>query len=145
MNAARAFAAGIIGAVAMSLLMAGLRAVGIPLHIELRLAAMLGSSSAIVGMVAHLILGGLVGIFYAFVMEFLLEQGGIGPGILLGALNTMFAGFIWAAFDGPGRFWSSFGPPGVIALFLVHILYGAIVGGVYKTQHNYVPNFGAGS
>ena len=53
--------------------------------------------------------------------------------------------FLWSAFDGPGRFWSSFGPPGVIALFLVHILYGMIVGGVYKTQHNYVPNFGAGS
>src|SRR5690348_16165140 len=40
-NAARAFVAGIIGAVVMSLIMIGLRAIGVPLHLELRIAGML--------------------------------------------------------------------------------------------------------
>jgi hypothetical protein len=122
-----------------------MRTVGIPLHIELRLATMLGIRSEIVGLILHLLIGGGMGVFYAYVMEFMFEQGGVLPGLYIGALNAMVAGFIWSLFDGPGRFWSSYGPPGVIALLIVHMMFGAIVGGVYKTQHNYVPNFGAGS
>ena len=43
MNSGRAFVAGVVGALVMSLIMVLLRAAGVPLHIELRLAAALGT------------------------------------------------------------------------------------------------------
>ncbi len=50
MNSGRAFVAGVVGAIVMSLIMVLLRAAGVPLHIELRLRgrarnAHLGSSA----------------------------------------------------------------------------------------------------
>ena len=135
MNPGRAFVAGVVGAIVMSLIMVLLRAAGVPLHIELRLAAVLGTRIWAIGFVAHLVIGGLLGVVYALIMEHVIGTSGVGPGVLLGAVNTIFAGFAWALIGGPGRFWSEFGPAGVGALFLVHIAYGATVGGLYKNEH----------
>ena len=57
MNAARAFVAGIIGAVVMSLIMIGLRAIGVPLHLELRIAGMLGTHVWLIGLIAFIVIG----------------------------------------------------------------------------------------
>lgn len=122
----------------MSLLMVWLRAVGIPLHIEGQLAAVLGTRVWAVGLLAHLLIGGVIGLGYAMVFEFVLNEAGIGPGVLVGACNTIFAGFVWAALGGPGSFWHGLGVSGVAAIFLLHITYGAIVGGLYRTQHTLV-------
>ena len=135
MNAGRAFVAGVVGALVMSLIMVMLRAAGVPLHIELRLAAALGTRIWAIGFVAHLVIGGLIGLAYAIVFEYLIETSGVGPGVLLGAVNTILAGFAWALVGGPGRFWSELGPAGVGALFLVHMAYGAVVGGLYGNEH----------
>lgn len=135
MNPARAFVAGVVGALAMSLLMIGLRAIGVPLHLEMRLASMIGLHGWIVGLVAYLIIGGIVGLIYALAFEYILNQGGIGAGLMVGACHSIFAGFIWAHLPGPGQFWDSLGPAGIASLFLVHFLYGAFVGGLYQTKH----------
>ena len=135
MNTGRAFVAGVIGALVMSFIMIGLRAAGIPLHIESQLAAVLGTRVWAVGFAAHVIIGGLIGLAYAVVFEFVLNEAGVGPGILVGACNTIFAGFVWAALGGPGSFWHTLGVGGIVALFVVHVTYGAIVGGLYRTQH----------
>lgn len=135
MNSGRAFVAGVVGALVMSLLMVLLRAAGVPLHIELRLAAALGTRIWLVGFVAHLVIGGLLGVVYALILEHVFETSGVGPGVMLGAVNTIFAGFAWAMLSGPGPFWSAFGPAGIGALFLVHMAYGAVVGGLYKNEH----------
>jgi hypothetical protein len=137
-NAQRAFVAGVVGALAMSLIMVLLRAIGIPLHIESQLAAALGSRLWGVGLAAHILIGGVLGLAYAIVFELAFNQAGVGPGVLLGACNTIFAGFVWAALGGPGSFWHELGASGIAALFLVHITYGAIVGGLYRTQHTLV-------
>jgi len=135
-NPARAFVAGVIGALAMSLLMIWFRAIGVPLHLELRLAAMLGLHAWIVGLIAYLIVGGIIGLIYALVFEYVLNQAGIGAGLMVGACHSIFAGFIWAQFAGPGRFWDALGAPGIAALFLLHFVFGAIVGGLYRTRHH---------
>jgi len=135
-NPVRAFVAGVIGAIAMSLLMIWLRAIGIPLHLELRLASMLGMQVWAVGFVAYLIIGGITGLIYALAFEYILNEAGIGPGLMVGACHSIFAGFIWAQLSGPGRFWDNFGPGGIAALFLLHFVYGAIVGALYRTQHH---------
>jgi hypothetical protein len=135
-NPARAFLAGIVGAVAMSLLMIWLRAIGIPLHLELRLASMIGLHAWMPGLVASLIIGGVVGLVYALVFEYILNQAGVGAGLMVGACHAIFAGFIWAQLPGPGQFWDSFGPAGIASLFLLHFVYGAFVGALYQTRHH---------
>lgn len=138
MNPARAFGAGVIGALGMSLIMIWLRAIGVPLHIELRLASLFGTTIWAVGFAAYLVIGGILGLIYALVFELVLHQAGVGPGLMLGACTTIFAGFFWSFFSGPGQFWERFGAAGIASLFLVHFVFGAIVGGLYKTEHTLV-------
>lgn len=134
MHPGRAFVAGVVGALAMSLVMIGVRAAGVPLHIEAQLAAVLGTNSWVVGLAAHLLIGGALGIVYGMAFESVLHQSGVGPGVILGAYNTIIAGFVWAVLGGPGQFWSAAGPRGVIALFLAHMTFGAVVGAAFQAE-----------
>jgi hypothetical protein len=134
-NPGRAFAAGLIGAALMSLIMIVFRTTGTPIHLELRLAAMVGTHIWIVGFLLYLLVGGVCALGYAVVFEYVLNQAGIGPGLLIGACHTIFAGFFWANVAGPGPFWDSFGPEGMALLFLLHFTYGAAVGALYRMKH----------
>ena len=140
MHVGRAFVAGVAGALAMTVIMSLFRAAGIPLQVEAQLAALLGTRIWAAGLAAHLLVGGGLGIVYALVFEYVLHQSGVGAGLMLGALNTIFAGFVWAALGGPGAFWHTVGPQGVIALFFAHLAYGAAVGGLYRSDQ--VPIYG---
>src|SRR6185436_19739301 len=133
-HSGRAFMAGVVGALAMSLVMACLRAAGIALHIESDLAALIGTRVWLAGLAAHLLIGGTLGVAYGVFFELVVHDSGVGPGVFLGACNTVFAGFAWAAIGGPGRFWSNLGPEGVIALFIAHMTFGAVVGSAYKAE-----------
>jgi hypothetical protein len=137
-NVGRAFVAGIVGALVMGLIMELLRLAGVPLQIPSQLGAALGTRIWAVGFAAHLLIGGLLGLVYAFVFEYVLHEAGVGPGALLGACNTIFAGFVWSALGGPGSFWHLLGVSGIGALFLVHIAFGAVVGSLYRTEHRLV-------
>jgi len=134
-NATRAFVAGIVATTLMSLIMVLLRALGVPLHIETRMAQLFGTNAWAVGFAVYVLCGGILALAYAAFFEWVLNQSGVGPGVLLGAVNTIAAGFVWAALTGPGKFWVNVGPAGVAALFLVHFVYGGIVGGLYRTRH----------
>lgn len=135
MNPGRAFVAGVIGAVVMSLIMMWLRAVGVEINLELRLAALIGLRIWLVGFVLYLIIGGVLALAYAVGFEWILNQAGVGAGLLLGACHTIFAGFVWSVLGGPGPFWFGLGAAGIGALFGLHMLFGAIVGGLYRTEH----------
>lgn len=119
----------------MSLIMVALRSAGLPMHVETRIAALFGAGTWVLGLVLYLLIGGIVALAYAAVFEWVLHQAGVGPGMLLGACNTIIAGFIWANVAGPGKFWQHFGAAGMATLFLVHFAYGAAVGGLYRTKH----------
>lgn len=140
MHAGRAFVAGVSGALVMTVVMMWFGAIGVPLQIQSQLASLLGTRVWAVGFAAHLLIGGLLGIVYAFVFEHVLHQSGAGAGLLLGACNTIFAGYVWAMIGGPGAFWHSAGPQGVIALFLSHLAYGTVVGSLYRSDQ--VPIYG---
>ncbi len=135
MKAGRAFIDGIVGAAIMSLVMLLLRIRGVPLDIEARLAAAFGMSTPAFGLVIFLLIGGIVALAYAAIFEWVLQEAGVGPGMLLGACNTIVAGFIWSSGGDPGRFWQHFGAAGMATLFLVHFVYGAVVGGLYHPKH----------
>ena len=136
MNPARAFMSGVIGALVMSLLMMSLRAIGMPIQLELRLASLIGLHAWLAGLIVYLIIGGIVGLIYALVFEYILNEAGVGPGLMVGACHSIFAGFIWSRLGGPGPFWENFGVAGIAALFVLHFVYGAIVGGLYRTEHH---------
>ena len=135
MNTGRAVAAGIVAAAVVSVIMLVLRPVGVPLDIFPRLAERFGGSSWVMGLTLYVLIGGGVALAYAAFFEFALHQAGVGPGLLLGACNTIIAGFLWARGSDPGKFWVHFGAAGIAALFLVHFVYGAVVGGLYRTKH----------
>lgn len=140
MHTGRAFVAGIAGALVMTAIMIGFQSFGIRMGIEARLAAVLGLRVWVAGFAVHVLIGGALGLAYAYVFEHVLHQSGIGVGLMLGAFNTIFAGFVWAALGGPGAFWDAAGPQGIIALFVSHLAYGAVVGGVYRSDQ--VPIYG---
>lgn len=135
MNTGRAFVDGIVAAAIVSLIMLLLRSAGLPLHIETRLGALVGVSASVFGVAMYLLIGGIIALGYAAIFEWVLHQAGVGPGLLLGACNTIAAGFVWSQIAGPGKFWLHFGAAGIAALFLVHFVYGAVVGGLYRTKH----------
>lgn len=140
MHQGRAFVAGVVGAAVMTLLFVWFNAVGISLPIDTRLAALLGTRLWGVGVAVHLLIGGVLGLVYAFVFEHVVHQSGLGVGMMTGAYNTIFAGFVWAILGGPGPFWDRAGVPGIFALFLSHVVYGAVVGVLYRSEQ--VPIYG---
>ena len=139
MHAGRAFVAGIVAAAVASGIMLLLRATGLTLDIDTRLATLFGTSSWIVGLAVYLVIGGIIALGYAAFFEWVIQQAGVGPGVLLGAWNTIIAGFVWASTTDPGKFWIHFGAGGIAALFFVHFVYGGVVGGLYHTKHTLKP------
>jgi hypothetical protein len=135
MYTGRAFIIGIVATAIVSGIILILRMAGLPLDILTRLGALLGMNTWIAGFVVYLLIGGVVALAYAAIFEWVLHQAGVGAGVLLGACNTILAGFIWATGSNPGKFWHYFGVAGTAALFLVHFAYGAVVGGLYRTKH----------
>jgi hypothetical protein len=133
--ARRAFIDGIVAAAVANGVMVLLRTLGLRLDIDTQLAALFGMSSWVVGLALYLLIGGAFALVYAVIFEWALNQAGVGPGLLLGAWHTIVAGFIWASTTDPGRFWVHFGAGGIAALFLVHFVYGGVVGGMYRTKH----------
>jgi hypothetical protein len=134
MNTGRAFLAGVVAAAVAIVVMLLLRTAGLPLDIPARLAMMFGASGWVPGVMFYLLAGGVIALVYAVVFEWAFNQAGVGPGILLGAWNTIFAGFFWQFGSDPGRFWQHFGAAGMASLFLIHFVYGGVVGGIYKTK-----------
>lgn len=135
MYAGRAFVVGIVAAAVVSVIMLLLRMAGLPLDIPAQLAAAFGTNAWAVGLALYLLIGGAIAEAYAAIFEWVLNQSGIGRGLLLGAYNAILAGFVWALGTNPGKFWHNLGVAGTAALFLVHLVYGGVVGGLYRSKH----------
>lgn len=157
MRAGRALVVGVIGAAAISLLSALLRAAGVPLSIEMILGTLTGiapgGTAFAVGLVLHLVIGGLFGLLYGVLFERVWAHGGAGTGMLLGVLHAGLVGmsigltpqfhpYVPEALPDPGPYFANLGVAGVLAFFGVHLLYGAIVGGGYghvTAEHEWAP------
>jgi hypothetical protein len=146
MRIGRAVLGGLGGAMTMSVLAAGLRAVGVPFHLELVLGSLVGpapgTAAFALGLAIHLGVGTLFGLAYGYLFERVWAHGGALTGVLIGVIHAAFFGVfigITPQFHphiperllDPGPYFSNTGIVGTIAFFLIHLLYGAIVGGVY--------------
>jgi hypothetical protein len=147
----RAFGAGLVGAMAMSVVLVLCRAFGIQVSFEDLLGSTLvhqpGIARWIAGLGLHLLIGGVTAILYAVGFEYAVQRAGVWVGAGFGLANGLMAGLFMSAISAmnplipgsvtaPGAFLDNvtFGP----FLFLfVHIVYGAVTGWLYGTpvQH----------
>jgi len=146
MRIMRATLCGVLGAGAISAASVLLRAVGIPIQLELILGTAFGlapgTAAFALGLAMHLAIGGAFGLLYAWLFETVWLHGGASTGMILavlhGSLVGMVVGFtprfhplIPAQIPDPGAYFASLGTVGVVSFFAIHVLYGAIVGAGY--------------
>ncbi|MBX3233225.1 MAG: hypothetical protein KIT84_20750 [Labilithrix sp.] len=146
MRPGKAILFGVLGAAAISLLSAILRAIGLPLSIEIYLGTLTGIAPGGlafgIGLLMHLGLGALFGLLYGALFERVWVHGGAPTGMLLSVLHAGLIGMMLGltphvhplvpeALPDPGPYFARLGAAGVISFFLSHVVYGAIMGAGY--------------
>jgi hypothetical protein len=146
MNAGKAMFAGVLAAAVMSLVAFVVRALGFPFGFEMLLGSwvmgFVGYVPWLAGLGIHLLAGAFFGLIYALIFRWL-RIAGARAGILISIIHFMIAGFLLAAIPplhplvpeqlpAPGIYMSGYGPLGVALFVLVHLAYGAVMGGIYR-------------
>jgi hypothetical protein len=146
MRPGKALLFGVLGAAAISVLSAVMRGLGLPISIELLLGTLFGlqpgGAAFGLGLALHLAMGGLFGVLYGFLFERVWDHGGATTGMLLAVIHAALIGIavgltpqfhplVPQQMADPGPYFSGLGVLGVITFFLVHLVYGAIVGAGY--------------
>lgn len=146
MRSGRAIVFGVLGAAAISVMSVGLRAAGLPIRLELLLGTLTGlqpgPTAFVVGLAMHLAIGGLFGVLYGWLFERVWDHGGAATGAILAVLHSALIGMavgltpqfhplVPEQIRDPGPYFANTGVAGVISFFVIHILYGAIVGAGY--------------
>ena len=137
------FAAGVIGALFMTAVLGFLKAAGIiEINIEEALghllAPQLSAGFMAIGFVAHLIAGGLFAFIYALVIRFLKVRSWLF-GMLIATTHWVLGGIVMGqlcsshpdmqgSMPGGDAFHTQMGLGTLFALYIVHLLYGALVG-----------------
>jgi hypothetical protein len=143
MNVGRAFLAGVVGGIVMSIGLAMGRAIGMPADLEMMLGTMMlqpGAGAFLLGMMMHLIISGVI---YAWGFEYVTRRSsaavGAGFGVIHGIIGGLFMSMmpmmhplIPEHMPAPGAFMSNMGLMGVVAEMVLHVIYGAVVGAVYR-------------
>jgi hypothetical protein len=146
MKTGKAFQAGIIGAVAMSVLMFLARSVlSIPANLEMILGTIFtapGNTAWMIGFVMHLVISGCIALLYAYGFENVTHRAGWAVGAGLGSMHAIVAGIFMGMIGSihprmpdpimpPGAFFSNMGAMGVVEMFVLYLVFGAIVGHLY--------------
>jgi hypothetical protein len=148
MKTGKAFAAGVVGALAMTILTALARMMGMPVNLEMMLGTMFGAEPGggawMLGLVMHLIISGLIALLYGLGFEHVTHRAGAGVGVAFSIVHIVIGGFVMAmipiihplvpeTMNAPGAFMSNMGMMGVAAFVIEHLIFGAIVGAIYGT------------
>jgi hypothetical protein len=146
MKAGRAFVAGMVGGAVMSALMwMGRTVMGMPANLEMMLGTMFtdpGATAWIIGFVMHLMISGAIALIYAWAFEHITHRAGWLLGAGFGIVHAIIGGMVMGMMPmmhprmpnpimPPGAFMSSMGTMGVVAEFVLHMVYGAVVGAMY--------------
>lgn len=151
MNYGRALLAGVVGGAAMTAIMTLVRTMGImDVNLSMMEGSMItantGAGTWILGFMMHLIISGLIALAYAAGFEYVTHQAGWLIGVGFSLIHSLIAGMVFGLvpmmhplvpdqMPAPGIFMSNKGLMGVIAFFMLHAIYGAIVGAMYHTVH----------
>lgn len=148
MKVGRAFVAGIVGGVAMSGVMwIGRTFLGMDVNLSMMLGTMVvqppGAVAWSVGFLMHLMISGLIALLYAWGFEHVTHRGGwlvgvgfsllhsIGTGLFMGMVPAIHPMIRAGQMPAPGLFMANKGAMYVVALFMLHAIYGAVVGAMY--------------
>jgi hypothetical protein len=131
------FGAGVFGALGVSGILGLARAVGITrLSLEIVLGSMItqdsGGFTFFLGFLMHLAAGGLFALVYAAIFRSW-NRSSSGRGASLGIAHWLVAGVLLGFFE-PGLFASDFGPASVFMLFFIHVIFGSVIGGLYRAH-----------
>lgn len=158
MNIGRAFLAGVVGGAVMTAIMALVRAMGMNANPEMMLGTMMGgppdTTRWIMGLIIHLVLSGLIALVYAIGFEFVTHRAGWLVGLGFAIIHLIIGGIVMGMMGAmhpmvpeqmmaPGPFMSGMGMMGVGLFTVEHLIYGAIVGAMYKVtaeHHRGVPS-----
>lgn len=146
MKTGKAFLAGVVGGLVMVILIWMARTfMGMHMNLSMMLGTMIlpmGMGAWIIGFTMHLIISGLIALIYAWGFEHVTHKAGVLVGLGFSIIHAIGAGIFMGMvplihpripemMPAPGFFLSGMGMMGVIALFMLHFVYGAIVGGMY--------------
>ncbi len=147
MHTGRAFRAGVAGGAVMTGVTWMARTIlGMPMNLEMMEGTMLvqppGGVAWAVGLAMHLVISGLIGLVYAWGFERVTHRAGWLVGAGFGVVHAVIAGIMMGMvpaihplipgqMPAPGAFLSSV-PMGPVALFMLHVIYGAVVGAIYR-------------
>jgi hypothetical protein len=148
MKTGRAIVAGLTGGIAMTILGFVVRQMGIDMNAEMMLGTMFvsspGTAAWIAGLMFHLVLSAIIALIYAWGFEHVTYRAGVVVGLGFAVVHMIVGGIVMGMIPpvhpmipemmmAPGAFMSGMGAMGVGLFVLEHLMYGAIVGGMYGT------------
>lgn len=151
MNLGKAFIAGVIAGLVMGIIMViahstGMTPMNMPMYQGSMMTGEATSTAWWLGMFSHLIVSGLIALVYAVGFEYIAKKSTwligaafgfvhwIIAGIFLGMMSNIHPLMQDGRLDAPGFFAANFGSVSIVAVLLLHIIYGAIVGAIYTTN-----------
>ncbi|MEX2262435.1 MAG: hypothetical protein WD696_10805 [Bryobacteraceae bacterium] len=147
MYTGRAFTAGVISGLVMVIAVALARLVGVPIDPSMILGTMLGltpgAGTWIIGFILFLIGSGVIGLLYGLGFEYVTHRSGAPIGIMFSLIHIVIGGLFFGALPSlhplmpevvppTGAFFSNYGNIGVLLFVLGHLIFGAVVGLLYK-------------
>lgn len=163
MQTFRAFFAGIFGASILTMLMIVMRYFNLSsINLELTLGSLitmtLSPSSWSLGLMIHLLAGGLFGTFYGVGFEYGSSRSVLFKGVLFGILHGLISGIcigfmplihplMISAADStsfmlkPGFFVSHFGWATSVIFFILHLIFGVIMAAFYQPDELLSPEY----
>jgi hypothetical protein len=147
MKVGTAFAAGAAGGAAMVAMLWIARAIfGMDVNLSMMLGTMVvlppGPIAWVAGFVMHLIISGLIALAYAWGFEHVTHRAGWATGVAFSVIHAFIGGLMFGLvpaihwlipeqMPAPGMFLANKGALYVLAFFVLHAVYGAIVGAIY--------------
>ncbi len=162
MDFRKAFLAGVIGGLAMTVLMMLGRMMGMTeMNLEIALGSMmtqaLNPMSWGIGLVMHLVISGFIACIYAFGFEYVTQRANWAIGAGFAVVHLIIAGLVMGMMGmmhplmvsppapppegqllAPGPFAANFGTMTTMAFIMLHLIYGAVVGALYEPIHRHV-------
>ncbi|MBD3345884.1 MAG: hypothetical protein GF401_12545 [Chitinivibrionales bacterium] len=146
MKWSKAIYAGVLGGLVMTIILAIVRAIDIPVNLSMLLGTLFGLEPSvgtwIVGFIVHLVISGLIALGYGWAFEHAVHHAGTWTGAALSGIHIILGGLLLGVIpalhpmvpgtmNAPGIFMSNLGTVGVVAFIVLHVIYGMIVGGLY--------------
>lgn len=145
MKVGTTLSAGIVGGIAMTALGWLVRQMGIGMNGEMMFGTMVSSPGAaawLIGFAMHMLLSAVIALMYAWGFERVTHRAGVVVGLGFAVIHIIIAGMVMGVIPAihpmipeqmpaPGAFMAKMGATFVALFVIEHLIYGAVVGGMY--------------